>query len=202
LATEDPRIVPSFTDVLDEKPAFSVIALRAPVGFLDKAEPRGRTCDREARSLLGRRRGAAVQSAPAWPAFTDEGSARTDGLDAVTLALFPRYAEVAREMAPYLQRTVYEAHPELSFFQLNHDQPCRYSKRFVAGQLERRELLDARIPGVERIVDAQVRGAKIWHLLDAAACLWTARRILARAATRVPADPEWDTQGLRMEIVR
>jgi predicted RNase H-like nuclease len=47
-----------------------------------------------------------------------------------------------------------------------------------------------------------VAGAKPWHLLDAAACLWTARRVAARAATRIPMDPEWDSQGLRMEIVR
>jgi predicted RNase H-like nuclease len=38
-------------------------------------------------------------------------------------------------------------------------------------------------------------------LLDAAACLWTGRRVAARA-TRMPVDPEWDSQGLRMEIVR
>jgi predicted RNase H-like nuclease len=39
-------------------------------------------------------------------------------------------------------------------------------------------------------------------LLDAAALLWTARRISARAGTRLPADPEWDVEGLRMEFVR
>jgi predicted RNase H-like nuclease len=39
-------------------------------------------------------------------------------------------------------------------------------------------------------------------MLDAAAILWTARRIFARAGTRIPIDPEWDEQGLRMEFVR
>jgi hypothetical protein len=32
--------------------------------------------------------------------------------------------------------------------------------------------------------------------------LWTARRIFARAGTRLPTDPEWDEEGLRMEFVR
>jgi hypothetical protein len=32
--------------------------------------------------------------------------------------------------------------------------------------------------------------------------MWTARRILGRAMTRLPLDPEWDSQGLRMELVR
>lgn len=192
----------SFTDVLDDKPAFSAAGLHAPIGYLEKPEPGGRTCDREVRSLLGPRRGAAVRSAPAWPAFSDPGPVRPDRLDAVTAALLPRYAEVAAEMAPYRQRVVYEVHPELSFYQLNGDRPVRYSKRYEAGRLERRRLLEARIPGVERILDALIPGVKAAHLLDAAACMWTARRILARAAARVPVDPEWDSQGLRMEILR
>lgn len=202
VAPEEPRVIDSFADVLDEKPAFMAIALYAPVGFLDKAEPGGRTCDREARSLLGPRRGAAVRSAPAWPDVSDERSEPTSALDAVTAALLPRYAEAALEMAPYRQRLVYEVHPELSFFQLNDDRPVRYSKRFAAGRLERRQLLEARVPGVERILDALIPRVKPAHLLDVAACMWTARRILARAATRLPIDPEWDSEGLRMEILR
>ena len=58
------------------------------------------------------------------------------------------------------------------------------------------------MPGVLRIIDAEVPGATPSHLLDAAAILWTARRIFAKAAIRIPTDPEWDEQGLRMEIVR
>jgi predicted RNase H-like nuclease len=130
----------------------------------------------------------------------------TLGLDAVTAALLPHYSEVAREMAPYRQRTVYEVHPELSFFQLNDDQPLGSSKRSAAGRSQRRQLLERRIPGVERILDSSLpssnRQLRQDQLLDATACLWTARRILARAVTRLPADPVWDSQGLRMEIVR
>jgi len=32
--------------------------------------------------------------------------------------------------------------------------------------------------------------------------LWTARRAAGRAMQRFPADPEWDSTGLRMELVR
>jgi len=39
-------------------------------------------------------------------------------------------------------------------------------------------------------------------VLNAAALLWTARRIAGRAITRLPRDPEWDEQGRRIEIVR
>ena len=84
-----------------------------------------------------------------------------------------------QQIAPYWQRTVFEVHPELSFFQLNGDAPVRYSKHTRAGQDERRALLVDRLPGVERIIDARIRGLSRAHFLDAAACLWTARRIAA-----------------------
>jgi predicted RNase H-like nuclease len=58
------------------------------------------------------------------------------------------------------------------------------------------------LPGVERILEADVSGASAGHLIDTAAFLWTARRIFLHAATRIPADPEWDETGLRMEIFR
>jgi predicted RNase H-like nuclease len=132
----------------------------------------------------------------------EEGAnATTVGLDAVTQRLLQRYREVALEMAPYRQRTVYEVHPELSFFQLNEDTPLRYSKRSQAGQEERRQLLAKKIPGGERIYDTQLTRVPASHLLDVAALMWTARRIFARAGVRVPQDPEWDENGLRMEIV-
>ncbi|HXW81038.1 MAG TPA: DUF429 domain-containing protein, partial [Acidimicrobiales bacterium] len=113
-----------------------------------------------------------------------------------------KIAEVDNDIAPYWQRTVFEVHPELSFFQLNGDKPLQYPKRTGKGRDERREILTARIPGVERILDARLNRIAAARLLDAAACLWTARRIMSRAVTRLPDDPEWDSQGLRMEMVR
>ncbi len=105
-------------------------------------------------------------------------------------------------MAPYLQRTVYEVQPEMSFYQLNGDKPLLWSKRTEAGREERRALLQKKIPGIERVLDAKLPCVRPAHLLDAAIILWTGRRIAARAATRLPTDPEWDSQGLRMEIMR
>ncbi len=113
-----------------------------------------------------------------------------------------KIAEVDAAIAPYWQRTVFEVHPELTFFQLNEDRPVVFSKRTLPGMEERRRLLSARVPGVERTLDAHLAGISPPQLLDAAACLWTARRILSRAVARLPVDPEWDGMGLRMEIVR
>ncbi len=200
-APEDPVRLDTFADVIDMRPAYSTIALNAPVGGLDQAAVGGRTCDREARTLLGRR-GSAVKSAPIAVDTPDGTNLLPDNIDAISRTLLPRYQEVAREMAPFRQRTVYEVNADLSFFQLNEDVPMRWSKYSEKGIQERRALVEAKLPGVLRIIDAEVPGAGPAHLLDAAAILWTARRIFAKAAIRIPSDPEWDEQGLRMELLR
>ena len=200
-APELPQLIPNFGEVLDQRPSYAVIALNAPVGYLDSAEPGGRTCDRVARTMLGARRGSSIQSAPV-RSPSNELEFLPDHLDAISMTLLPRYREVAAEMAPFRQRTVYEVHSDVSFYALNGDQPLQHPKHTELGKEERRNLLRQRFPGVDRILDAELPGAALSHLLDAAVFVWTARRIFAKAAIRIPEDPEWDDQGLRMEIVR
>ncbi len=146
-------------------------------------------------------------SPPARPAlgcssYKEAVEANGGHLSPISWSLLPRVAEVDNDIAPYWQRTVFEVHAELSFYQLNDDSPLQFSKHASEGHDERRDLLKRRFPGVERIIEARIRRVRAAHLLDAAACLWTARRIAARAVSRIPEDPEWDSQGLRMEIVR
>jgi predicted RNase H-like nuclease len=106
-------------------------------------------------------------------------------------------------MAPFRQRIVFEGHPELSLYLLNNDTPMRFSKYWQEGYEERLGLLSVKFPGLDRLVNQPVRGASRVHLMDAAALLWTARRIAGRAVSRLPFDDaEWDSSGLRMEIVR
>jgi hypothetical protein len=66
---------------------------------------------------------------------------------------------------------------------------------FGEGDRGAASLLEAKVQGSLRIIDAEVPGATPSHLLDAAAILWTARRIFAKAGIRIPRDPEWDEQG-------
>ena len=150
-APEDPVRIETFVDVIDMRPGYSAVALNAPVGGLDQATVGGRTCDREARALLGRR-GSAVKSAPVAVDTPDGTNLLPDNTDAITRALLPRYQEVAREMAPFRQRTVYEVNADLSFFQLNEGVPMRWSKYSEKGKQERRTLLETKLPGVLRIV--------------------------------------------------
>ncbi len=199
-APENPQLIDTFSDVLDQRPTYAAIALNAPVGYLDEAAVGGRTCDREARSLLGHR-GSAIKSAPV-RSPANEIEFLPENLDAISMTLLPRYREVAAEMAPFRQRSVYEVRSDLTFYELNGGEPMHWSKDTEQGRNERMALLRSKVPGIERVLEAEIPGVQLFHLIDVSAFLWTARRIFLRAAIRLPEDPEWDEQGLRMEVVR
>ena len=196
---EPPQVLKTFVDILDYVPTFSVVAVHVPIGLPGDWAVGGRACDRLARKLLGPRRGAAVLSPPPRSALDDPAG---KGLSAIGRSLLPKIREVHHDVASYHQRTVFETHPELGFYQINEDAPLRFGKRTQAGTTERIDLLTERINGFERIVDFLPPGVKLETLLDAAADLWTARRIAAKAVARLPESPEWNQDGLRMELVR
>jgi len=185
LALDTPKVFATFRDVVDWKPAFQIIAVHAPLGLPERATRGGRGCDRAARQLLGRHHWHAVRSAPI-RAEVEPGS---------------RVAEVAEEMAPYWQRTLFEVNPELSFRALNGYEPLSHSRGTAKGFSERCQLLDAALPGLDHAFDgAEPGAATARQMIDAAANLWTARRIRARAAVRIPDEPDWDDRGIRMEM--
>lgn len=202
----EPEVFATFAEILDYRPSFDVIAIHCHLSFPEEDTPGGRTCDREARKLLGFARGGAIKSPPSrhYLRTGDLDARAAKGLDPISARMLRRYAEVAEEMQPYRQRQVFEVHPELSFYQLNDDKPMQHSKYTEEGVLERRQLVEARIPGVEVVLDAELPGGGVTarHLLDATADMVTARRIAARAVDRLPEDPEWDEQGVRMELLR
>jgi len=198
-APETPRLHDTFLEILSETPQLDTIVISAPIGHPNVPLRGLRACDREAQALLGPRGGAIV------PVVSRDVIAATDrwveGLDVVTSAQLPRFRQVAEEMSPFRQRTVYEGRAELSFMQLNNGQPMRYAKSRDEGVVERRELLLAKLNGVDRLIDAELPGVAPHALLDAAVLVWTARRVFTHAARRIPFEPEWDSEGLRMEFV-
>jgi predicted RNase H-like nuclease len=102
-------------------------------------------------------------------------------------------AEVAGNRPP-----VYEVHPEVTFGQMA-GRPLVDSKRTWAGAEQRRMLL-AR----EGLFLAGTLGdagrAAVDDVLDAAACAWTAARIVAGDATSLPDPPQPTPDGLAAAI--
>jgi predicted RNase H-like nuclease len=199
-APESSRVYEAFLEILSEHPAFSIIVINAPIGYLDTPGMGARTCDKEVRALVGRR-GSSIHNAPSRAVLGGLIEWNEGGLDAVTATMLPRYREVAREMSPFRQRLVYEGHPELSFFQLNQDTSMKRSKKIEAGRDERLEVLESHVPGIDQVLDVELPGVSEKHRFDALSLLWTARRVSGHAAKRIPVEPEWDSEGLRMEIV-
>ena len=98
----------------------------------------------------------------------------------------PRYKEVASEMAPFRQRTVYEVNADLSFFQLNGDVPLLHSKKTVKGDEERLVALIERVPGVERMIEVRSLVPSPRTCSTSWLVMWTARRNFARAVILDP----------------
>jgi predicted RNase H-like nuclease len=203
LAPQPAYVLGSLADVLDYRPSFSVVALHAPVGQMDSPDER-RTCDMSAKELLGLR-GGAVVTAPSrklLDARTFEEAKEIDPtLDIVRWRSLPKAAEAIREVQSWRQRAVWEVNPELGFRQMNEGVSLRFGRRTVHGLQERRALLVAKLPGAERVLADRPRGVREGKLLDALADLWTSRRIVARAITRLADPPVWDGDGVRMDIV-
>jgi predicted RNase H-like nuclease len=199
LFPEPAEVMSTLIEVLDYRPSFEIVALHSPIGLPNERRAGGRACDRDARRLLGARRGAAIVSPPPRSILDDDSG---EGLSAIVRGLLPRIREVQGDVASYHQRTIFEVHPELGFYQLNSDAALRYGKRTALGIAERLSLLQARMPGLERVLDHRPDEVPLPRLLDACVDLWTARRIAARALSRLPEVPEWNEDGLRMELVR
>jgi predicted RNase H-like nuclease len=191
-APEEALLCDSFRQVLDIRPSFAIVVVHVPIGYLDDFDNGQRTCDREAQALLGDY-SSVIPDAPT------RSSLLVNAPDGDFL--FERYREVALEISPSNQRVVYEGNPELSFYQLNGYESLQWSSESVEGRRERRAVLDLKIPGVRRVLDADMPGITHRELRDVAALLWTARRVFGHSATRLPTDGEWDSEGLRMELV-
>lgn len=209
LFPEPASVEKNLLDVVDHVPSYTVICLAMPVGLPDLPIKHGRVCEREARKLLGWPRLGAILSAPALAVAEraksyDDAVRLNDGhLSPVTWGRIRRIREVRDVVQSHHQRNVYEVHSELSFHQLNGDKPLVYGKSTPEGLKEREELLVRRFQGLDSRLEAGwPRGATKANLLDSLAALWTCRRVVARAATRIPESPEWNRDGLRMEIVR
>lgn len=208
------RVASRISEVLGWNPSPEILGVDIPIGLLDLAERGGRTCDKEARRLLGRFRGTSVFSPPARKALGARSfeeanrrnrstGPRAPGMTLQGFGILPKIGEVDQRITPALQRRVVEVHPELSFYEMNGCRAVLEPKKSAAGRKRRIRLLE-RTWGrkLRDLIDSRPKGVGPDDLVDAMAVSWTAERILRNEEIRIPARPPRDSRGLRMEIVR
>lgn len=200
-----------FAELIAALPADALVGVDMPVGLLDGFEPGGREADRLARARLGPVRGTSVFSAPpraALERWRDEPDylsvkATVDGhLTKQAFFILDKIAEVDDFVRAHGQDRIVEIHPELGFMELAGT-PLIEPKRGLAGRARRRELLERAGVSVPARPPPGARGGPrvAWDdLLDATVVAWSAARVVAGEAGRLPASPPVDRYGLRMEI--
>jgi predicted RNase H-like nuclease len=155
-------VVPTFGDVLAL--TGGVVAVDMPIGLPDEGR---RSCDAEARRMLGPRR-SSVFPVPVRSALAATSFAAVTGLSIQGWHLVPKIREVDACWEPRVR----EVSPELSLAVVAGE-PMVHPKRTAEGRAERLAVLGAAFPDLT----LSVRGASGHDVLDAHACLLTARRI-------------------------
>jgi len=191
--------------VLDWK-ELGVLVIDIPIGLPERGS---RSCDTLARGAI-RPRGSSLFPAPIRPvlnATTHKEACRIfESIEGkrCSIQAFSIYSIIAgvdRHISPEIQGRIREGHPELSFAYMNGGVGLAYAKSKPEGQQKRIELLEPHFPGLRgHIARLRQRRATI-DLLDAFSMLWTARRVRAGEAISIPDRPEYDSRGLRMEMV-
>jgi predicted RNase H-like nuclease len=180
----------------DEPP----VAIDMPIGLPEDVEPR--SCDREARELLGRRWPCVFHGASSFDEARRLAAARGGrAISRQSFGIMPRVRELDRfsifDCA--CQDWLFEAHPEVSLAELAGT-PLPEPKRRRRGREQRLGLLRAGFPDIWRRIGERRGGAAADDALDAYAALWTALR-LARGDARALGGGERDRAGLVMRIV-
>jgi len=211
-AAPQATLIPDFTSALTT--VASTIAVDMPIG-LPKLS--GRTCERETRARLGQRQ-SSVFAVPSRDAVMEhdyvsscrvnlENSDPPRKVSKQCFMLFPKIREIDNEITPDLQSRVWEVHPELAFWAMNGCQPVPLAKKIKSkpspeGMALRRELLARNGFPVDRLQHPAWPRSKVAEddILDACACAWSAARIARGEHISLPAEPEFDARGLRMQI--
>ncbi|PWG63895.1 DUF429 domain-containing protein [Sediminicurvatus halobius] len=209
------RVCPDVVALRAWAGAGALILIDIPIGLREDGSA-GRDCDREARRLLRAPRAASVFTPPVracleegnWAAANARSRRLTGrGLSRQAWNIARKIREVDGWLRadPERQRLLREAHPEVLFQALNDGAPMRHPKRRSAGRRERLAVLARHAPDAPAFFEGERAvlrraGAMADDLLDAMVCAlapWASRGALAT----LPAEPEQDAAGLRMEIV-
>lgn len=192
-----------FAAVLALSPAPRFVAVDMPIGLLATASPGGRSCDQEARALLGPRC-SSVFSPPLRGHLGAKDWSEVSGISKQSFHLLPKIREVDSCMTASRQQWVRETHPELAFANLK-GVPMTFPKRTADGQRERLQTLQVAIPDVQKIYRSaleQFRRSQVARddILDALVLAVVAQGMADGVSRRLPRRPVRDARGLLMEI--
>ena len=192
-------------NALVEDTELTQIAIDIPIGLLERG---ARACDREARRVLGRRQASSVFPAPIRAMLTARSwkaacrilfQAERKQCSKQLWNILPKIREVDARMNRELQDRIREVHPEVSFALMNGGKTMTSRKTTPAGRAERLRLLKRHFKDLRSHL-GDVGGART-DIIDAYACLWTARRIFNSEAVAFANESERDAKELRAEIV-
>lgn len=182
----------------------AAMAIDIPIGLFD----RPRSCDMEARKLLGQPRGSSVFPPPCREATrartyedacTSNHSRTGRKISRQVWGIAIKIREVDEAMTPDVQAWAVEVHPEICFYAMNGGSAMRHGKKTSHGQAERQGLLRTVFHGIDRDLANRPSGVGIDDLLDSAAAAWTALRCTEGRAECV-CEPEIDLRGLAATI--
>lgn len=200
-----------FMAFLAASPALAAIAVDMPIGLPERIEGPGRPAEQAVRHRLGERQSsvfsipvrAAVEAADyrAACAAALAGSTPPRKVSKQSFNIFPRIREVdavLRADAGLAARVV-ETHPEVIFRRIA-GAPLLHPKKTTAGAEERRALLVREGLPPALLGAKPPPGAALNDMLDAFACLLTARRFALGRARPNPDPFPRDAHGLPIAI--
>jgi predicted RNase H-like nuclease len=187
---------------------WALAAIDIPIGLPDRG---AREADRAARKFVGPR-ASSVFPCPIRPALDATSwleaceityQHNSHRISQQTFAILPKIRAVDELVrSTDLRQRLFEVHPEVSFASWQGS-PMLHAKKDVRGHEQRRALIAEHFgPEAFASVVAQIGTRKVAadDIADAFAALWSAERLLAGTAQRLPDTPVYDSYGLPMHI--
>jgi len=209
-------LFPSIIKLWERYKDAKLILLDIPIGLPDEG-PDERSCDKEARKLLCKRR-SSVFSVPCRSAvyadtyeMASKNNEQKTGrrLSKQSWGIVSKIKEVDQLLSIDMSARshIREVHPELCFWALNHGKPMQYSKTKKGEQAfsERTLVLGNLYPCTEKIVDFALQKYRRYEvarddILDALVAAVTAYKG-EQGLTSIPENRQRDSRGLPMEMV-
>jgi predicted RNase H-like nuclease len=208
-------VFPDVSSLWNKYNSASVILLDVPIGLRERGHEE-RKCDKKARELLGPKRASSVFPAPCRSAIYAESHKKASdinkqmtgrGLSLQTWNIIRKIREVDILLSndESARSRIREIHPEICFWALAGGHPMKHSKKKREGLLERTQILQSIYPGTDDIIKHALstyrrKDVKRDDILDALSAAVTAMVGIHRLVS-IPKRPEFDSQGLRMEMV-